>query len=89
MLGEGVYAHVLPEILRALHFYMGVGGADRFLSAIPEEKWEEANELAVAHLRQFCKCQGVGCMACSLSLTIENEQDEKKITASDEEDHPS
>ena len=66
MLGEGVYKYVQAESLRALHFYMGVGGAERFLSSIPIERWEDANELAITHVQQFCKCEGSGCMACGL-----------------------
>jgi hypothetical protein len=70
MLGDGVYEFLRPETLRALHFYMGVGGAERFLSSIPMEQWGEADKLAIAHVRQFCKCKGAGCVACKLAYSV-------------------
>ena len=76
MLGEGVYDYIRPETLRALHFYLGVGGADRFLTNISLERWSDADGLAVAHVQQFCKCLGDGCVACRLIHSISKEQGE-------------
>ena len=73
-MGEGVYEYVRPETLRVLHFYMGVGGTDRFLSDIPEERWNQANKVAIAHVHQFCKCEGDGCLACGLADTAGDKQ---------------
>ena len=89
VLGESVYEYLRPETLRALHFYMGVGGADRFLSYIPLEQWIEADNLAAAHVQQFCKCEGNGCMACGLmssdgnTHTAEARHNAEKIEADD------
>ena len=73
MFGDGVYEYLRPETLRTLHFYMGVGGADRFLSNIPIEQWEDVNKMAAAHVQQFCKCEGSGCLACRLMHLVGGE----------------
>jgi hypothetical protein len=70
VLGEGVYKFLRPDTLRAMHFYMGVGGSDRFLTTIPIDQWNDADRLAAAHLQQFCKCEGSGCIACRLKDSV-------------------